>query len=107
MGELLDAAVAVTGSDAELVWVPEKVIEEAGISPWTELPIWLPRNAEYDGLHDGDVSAALNAGLACRPMRETIADTWAWLRTETDPAIDTDRHGIDPAKEKQVLDRIA
>jgi nucleoside-diphosphate-sugar epimerase len=109
MGELLDAAVKVTGSDAELVWAAPEVLEEAGISPWTELPIWLPQNAEYGGMHDADVSAAHGTGLSCRPVQETIADTWAWLQAEGDPRARPDRpeHGLDPAKEERVLDRIA
>jgi 2'-hydroxyisoflavone reductase len=107
MGELLEAAVEVTGSDAELVWAAEEVIEEAGIGPWIELPIWVPQNAEYGGLHDGDVSAALDAGLTCRPMPETVADTWAWLQAEGDPEPRSKSRRLDPAKERQVLDRIA
>ena len=108
MGELLDAAVKVTGSDAELVWASPDVIEEAGISPWIELPIWLPQDDEYGGMQDADVSAAHSAGLTCRPMRETVADTWAWLQAEGDPEPRTDRPrlGLDPAKEKQVIDRL-
>jgi 2'-hydroxyisoflavone reductase len=107
MGELLEAAVTVTGSDAELVWASPEVIEEAGISPWTELPIWLPDDAEYGGMHDGDVSAAYAAGLTCRPMPDTVADTWTWLRTEGDPGPRPGRPlGLDPIKERQVLDRL-
>lgn len=42
-GELLGACAAVTGSGAELRWTePEKVLA-AGIEPWSELPVWLPR----------------------------------------------------------------
>ncbi|MDN3352364.1 NAD-dependent epimerase/dehydratase family protein [Actinomadura sp. DC4] len=109
MGELLEEAVRVTGSDAELVWVSPSVIEKAGISPWTELPIWLPQDEEYGGMHDADVSAAYENGLTCRPMPETIADTWAWLQAEGDPAPRPDRPplGLDPAKEQRVLDEIA
>jgi nucleoside-diphosphate-sugar epimerase len=109
MGELLEAAVKVTRSDAELVWVTPEVIEEAGISPWIELPIWVPPNTEYGGIHDADVSAAHNAGLTCRPVEETITDTWAWLQAEGDPKPrpDRPRHGLDPAKEKQILDQLA
>jgi 2'-hydroxyisoflavone reductase len=109
MGELLEEAVKVTGSDAELIWLSPEMIEEAGISPWIELPIWLPRNTEYGGMHDGDVSAAHGAGLTCRPSEETIADTWAWLQAEGDPTPRPDRpqHGLDLAKEKQLLDRLA
>jgi hypothetical protein len=109
MGELLETAVKVTGSDAELVWVSPDMIEDAGISPWTELPIWLPQNTEYGGMLDADVSAAHDAGLTCRPIHETIADTWAWLQAEGDPVPRPDRpqHGLDPAKEAQALDRLA
>src|SRR5262249_49810589 len=41
-GEIFDACRAATGSDAELVWIPEDVITAAGIEPWTELPLWVP-----------------------------------------------------------------
>jgi 2'-hydroxyisoflavone reductase len=109
MGELLDAAVRVTGSDAELRWASPEVIEEAGISPWIELPIWLPDDDENGGLHDGDVSAAYKEGLTCRPVLETVADTWAWLQAEGDPEPRPGRPrlGLDPAKEEQALLRLA
>jgi nucleoside-diphosphate-sugar epimerase len=108
MGELLDTAIAVTGADAELVWASPEIIEHAGIAPWTELPIWLPDDAEYGGMHDGDVSAAQRAGLRCRPLLETVTDTWAWLQAEGDPQPQPDRPplGLDPGKEKEVLDRL-
>ncbi|MEV7908264.1 NAD-dependent epimerase/dehydratase family protein, partial [Streptomyces anulatus] len=61
MGELLGEAVRATGSAAELVWAAPEVIEEAGIGPWVELPIWVPDDAEYGGMHNGDVSAAYRA----------------------------------------------
>jgi nucleoside-diphosphate-sugar epimerase len=109
MGSLLATAVRVTRSDAELVWVSPSVIEEAGISPWIELPIWLPQDEEYGGMHDADVSAAYAAGLTCRPMPETVADTWAWLQAEGGPAPRPDRPrlGLDAAKEQRVLEGIA
>jgi len=105
MGELLETAVEVTGSTAELVWTDPETIEKAGIAAWTELPIWLPPTGEAAGLHRGDVSAAYRAGLTCRPIRETIADTWAWLQAEGDPAVPTTRAplGLDPEKERQVI----
>jgi 2'-hydroxyisoflavone reductase len=107
MGELLQTAIPVTGADAELIWVSPEMIEEADISPWTELPIWLPDDEEYGGIHDGDVSAAHRAGLSCRPMIQTVTDTWTWLRTEGEPPRDPDSPplGLDPIKEKVVLDR--
>src|ERR1017187_10545908 len=79
------AAREVTGQRANLVWVPPEVIEAAGIEPWTELPVWVPPTGEYAGLHNGDVSAAYAAGLRCRPVAQTIADTWRWLQAEGYP----------------------
>lgn len=107
MGELLETAVAVVGSDARLVWLSPEEIEEAEIGAWVELPVWLPPTGDYAGLHRGDVSAAYAAGLACRPVGETIADTWAWLQAEGEPARPANRGsvGLDPEKERQALAR--
>ncbi|MEU0809736.1 NAD-dependent epimerase/dehydratase family protein [Streptomyces sp. NPDC005970] len=79
-GELLEACVAVTGADAELRWTDPEAVLAAGVEPWTELPIWLPPGELYDTMYGGDVSRALAAGLRCRPVAETVAATWEWLR---------------------------
>lgn len=104
MGALLDACRAVTGSDAELVWTPPERISQAGIAPWTELPIWVPPDGDLAGLHAGDVSAALGHGLHCRGVADTVADTWAWLQREGDPPSLSDGSvGLDSAREAQFL----
>jgi 2'-hydroxyisoflavone reductase len=105
MGELLEAAVAATGSDANLVWVDPDVIEKAGIGGWIELPVWVPPVGEGAALHDGNVDAIYAVGLTCRPVSETVADTWRWLQAEGDPPVREGgfRHGLDPEKEREVL----
>ncbi|WP_162467828.1 MULTISPECIES: NAD-dependent epimerase/dehydratase family protein [Streptomyces] len=80
-GELLDACVRVTGADAELRWTAAETILAAGVEPWSDLPIWIPPGESYDAMHTADVSKALAAGLRCRPVEETVADTWAWLES--------------------------
>ncbi|WP_285756570.1 NAD-dependent epimerase/dehydratase family protein [Nocardiopsis ansamitocini] len=80
MGELLEACVRATGADARLHWVAPETILAAGVQPWTDLPIWLPEGDLYDALHRGDVTKAVAAGLRCRPVAETVTDTWAWLK---------------------------
>jgi hypothetical protein len=106
IGALLDRCVTVTGSDAELVWLTPEAIETAEVSGWTDLPIWVPPTGELAGLHDCDVSAAFAAGLRCRPMEETVADTWSWLQREGTPAPTTDRAGeigLTPGQERRLL----
>ena len=81
MGELLDACVQVTGGEGDLRWTGAEVILEAGIAPWEQLPVWVPGGSElHDALHRADVSRAVGAGLRCRPVLETVADTWSWLQ---------------------------
>ncbi|WP_149260503.1 NAD-dependent epimerase/dehydratase family protein [Actinomadura sp. K4S16] len=106
MDELLQACVDVTGSDANLVWTAPETILEAGIRPWMDLPVWLPPGEDYDTLHKGNVTKALSAGLRCRPVRETVADTWEWLRSIGGTAPqrpDRPVLGLDPEKENEVL----
>ncbi|BBH69637.1 reductase [Actinoplanes sp. OR16] len=85
MGSLLETAREVTGARADLRWISPAVIAGAGVEEWTQLPIWLPPGPLHRFMHDGDVSKAIGAGLRCRPVRETVADTWAWMRSLDGP----------------------
>ena len=78
--ELLRACVEATGSDASPVWVDAPWLLERGIEPWTELPVWIPREHESYAMHSGDTARAYAWGLRCRPVRLTVTDTWAWLQ---------------------------
>ena len=109
MASLLNAAVAATGSRANLIWVQPAVIEAAGIQPWTELPVWAPPYGEAAALHNGNVDAIMVAGLVWRPVEETVADTWRWLQAEGDPPVREGglKHGLDPDREREVLASLA
>ncbi|WP_419997475.1 NAD-dependent epimerase/dehydratase family protein [Streptomyces boninensis] len=106
MGELLEECVKVTGSDAVLRWYAPEAVLAAGFEPWTELPVWLPPGELHDYLHRGDTSTARKAGLRCRPVAETVADTWAWLESiggEAPQRGDRTRKGIDAEREAEFL----
>jgi 2'-hydroxyisoflavone reductase len=106
MGELLGVAAEVTGGRAELRWTTPEVIAAAGIEAWTQLPVWLPPGYGHDFMHRGDVTRAVGAGLRCRPVRDTVTDTWAWLNSlDGDAPLRTDRPavGLDPEAEAALL----
>ncbi len=108
MGSLLSAVVAVTGGAATLRWVDPPVVLAAGVAPWTDLPVWIPPGHEYEtfGLHTADVSRASAAGLRPRPVEETVADTWAWLRSiggAPPQRADRPAVGLDPEVEAAIL----
>ncbi len=103
IGALLDEAVRVTGGTAGLVWLTPEQVAHAGVQGWTELPIWVPPTGELAALHDGDSRAAHDAGLRCRPMAETVADTWAWLQREGPPKRPRPDTGFGPDAERRLL----
>lgn len=86
MSEVLGAAVEATGSGAELCWIPDAALERAGVEGWTELPLWLPPSLE--GTWRVGTARAQAAGLRCRPVAETVADVWAWLREGGEAELD-------------------
>lgn len=106
-GRWLADCVAVTGSGAELVWVPDEVLLEHDVEMWTELPLWLPAGPDTAATWQASVDRALAAGLRCRPVAETVRDTWSWMSAEEIDNLPTYRemphHGIEPGKEKKIL----
>lgn len=80
-GRIVEACVEVTGRRTTPVWVSDAILRRAGIEAWDDLPGWIPAGDEAAGMHDCDVSAAVAAGLTCRPIEATITDTWEWMQT--------------------------
>jgi nucleoside-diphosphate-sugar epimerase len=107
MGEVLDTAVAVTGSGARLAWVGDDALVAAGVEPWDELPLWLPE-ADLPGTWQVGTARAQAAGLRCRPVAETVADVWDWLRTGGAEELGDWRaehrpRGLSPRRERELL----
>ena len=99
-GELLDACVEATGSNAELVWADGQWLSDQGVRQWTEMPLW----RTPAGTWAMDPSRAHGAGLACRPLRDTVLDTWHWLQAEQPvPHERQAEHGLDPVREPELL----
>ena len=95
--QLLDEMRETIGSDADVVWLDGQRVLDAGVQPWTELPLWLP-DSDYAGMARADISRARAAGLTFRPVGETIADTLAWDRSEPG-----DRPTLTHDKEQEIL----
>jgi len=83
MGGLVDTLVnhgSRHGLSPNPVWIDEPVLRNAGIEPWTELPLWLPQDdAQFAGFYLADDARAAETGLAVRSLAATVADTAAWL----------------------------
>lgn len=101
MSDLLTACVLTTGGDAQLVWAPDKLLLDNDVKQWTELPLW----RTHAGVWKIDSTRAQAAGLVCRPLSETVTDTWAWLSDGGTPVQHPRwaEHGITQEKEAVIL----
>lgn len=93
--ELLDTCRTVSESDARVTWVTDEFLLEQGVGEWMELPLWLadPAMAAADR---ADVSRAVGAGLAFRPLADTVRATIELAET-------TDSAGLAPEREAELL----
>jgi 2'-hydroxyisoflavone reductase len=80
MQAVLEACRAASGADAHFVWRTDAELLAAGAAPWTGLPLWIPESdADFGGMLLARNELAISAGLRCRPLGDTVADTLAAL----------------------------
>lgn len=103
--QLLQACIEATGSNADLVWVGEQHLQAHNAEPFTQIPCWVPEAGEFAGFLEADTSLAARTGLVCRPVTDTVTDTWQWIEREGMPAQRPDRdvHGLPIALEQEIL----
>jgi 2'-hydroxyisoflavone reductase len=104
---LLEACRPEGGPETTLTWVDPGFLLDAGVTPWTELPLWLP-GEQHAGLGETRIDRALAAGLTLRPLAETARDTLAWARTlAVDPPRQQDGRyrvrTLTPERERELL----
>lgn len=94
---------ALPGDIDELrfTWVPADFLQEHGVRPWSEMTTWFGPRAV---ISETRIQRAVEAGLTFRPLAVTAADTLAWFRTLPSERQGDPRAGIDPEKERAVLE---
>ncbi|MET8140547.1 NAD-dependent epimerase/dehydratase family protein [Sphaerisporangium sp. NPDC005288] len=107
-GRWLAECAEVTGSDAELVWVDDRFLAGQDVQPWVELPLWLPAEPDAAAVWKISAGKAEAAGLRCRPVAETVRDTWDWIKGHDEAALRAryprwSSHGLAPDKEAALL----
>jgi 2'-hydroxyisoflavone reductase len=98
-GGMLEACRTVSGSDARFTWVDETYLLDSGVQPWSELPLWIPE--ANNGIFEIRNDKAIAAGLAFRPLAETIRETMRWdgKRSHDEPM----KAGLSREREQQLL----
>ncbi|MGW0486201.1 NAD-dependent epimerase/dehydratase family protein [Nonomuraea sp. NPDC003214] len=99
-GEMLAACQSAAGTDVELVWVDDAFLREHRVPEWVGLPLW----RDYPGTWHVDAGRARAAGLECRPLPQTVADTWSWMSSTVLSVTERSAElGIDRDRERQIL----
>jgi 2'-hydroxyisoflavone reductase len=104
MGEFLDIARQTLSPQAQFVWADEAFLDTQQVAPWSDLPVWVPRSEA--GLHRTDITRAVQQGLQCRPLAQTLLDTLAWSQRQPPVAVvegAPPRPGLTPEREAAVL----
>jgi 2'-hydroxyisoflavone reductase len=103
MRGMLDGIAAAVGHGDHLVWVPTAFLEAQNVSPWSDLPVWVPGQGDTAGFARRDIGKALAAGLTFRPLATTATETLAWFRTLPADRQANLKAGLKPAREAELL----
>ena len=107
MAQQLDAIKAAVpeGKNAQLTWVPAEFLSGQKVTPWGDMPTWIPRtDPDYAGANANN-RRAVAAGLTFRPLASTAVDALEWfnaLPEQTRTQL-VKGAGIDAEREKAVL----
>ena len=92
-------------ADARVTWVPTTFLEAEQVSPWSDLPVWVPGEGESAGFARRSIARARAAGLTFRSLAATAADTLAWFRAQPPARQAKLRAGLTPEREAELLAR--
>ena len=103
MKMVLEECKTVSQSDASFTWASDDFLLHEKVAPWSEMPLWFPEEAapHLRGFMYINCDKAVRAGIAFRPLNETIKETLIWH--ETNRPTGELKAGIDSDKEKSLL----
>ncbi len=106
MGQLVDESIGAAIQLARpavapsAVWVPPAFLQAQKLETWSDMPVWLPASGESAAFADTSATRALAAGLAVRPLRDTVIDTLAWHLQR--PAAEREKLKAGPSADREL-----
>lgn len=103
VGAMLEGIKTANKSNAKLTWVTTDFLESQKVSPWSDMPVWVPPRGEEGGMGRISIERAVGKGLTFRPLAETARDTLAWFKSQTAERQAKLKAGLSPEREAEVL----
>jgi 2'-hydroxyisoflavone reductase len=101
--KMLEGIKKGTGGDAKFTWVSTAFLEKNEVSPWSDLPVWVPGRDGAEGFTQISAAKAIAAGLTFRTVPVTAKDTLTWYKTLPEDRRGKLIAGISSDKEKELL----
>ena len=103
MGQMLGGIKEALKSNATFTWVNADFLEAQKVSPWSDMPVWVPPRGEEGGMGRTSNRKALAEGLTFRPLAVTARETLAWFKTLPPERQAKLQAGLTPEREAEVL----
>ncbi len=100
LSDILEPIIGASNSDAELAWVSEASILEAGVEAWTDIPLMAPTGSDFRYFLEVSAAKAMRHGLDFRPYEETLRDLLEWDRLRRDERL---KGGMTAQQEAELL----
>ncbi|MBI2333045.1 MAG: SDR family oxidoreductase [Chloroflexi bacterium] len=102
LNTVFETCKRVSKSKANFKWAPVEFLEKNNVTPWSDMPAWLPEVGENFGASHVDVSKAIHAGLNFTPLTDTIKVIYDWEFEH--PEGRELKAGLKPEREKELLE---
>lgn len=103
MAGLLYGIRAVTTARVSFTWVNADFLSEQKVSPWSDMPVWIPPQGDFAGFAQFNPKKAIDNGLSYRPLAVTARETLDWFETLPEDRRSKPKTGLTPEREAEVL----
>jgi 2'-hydroxyisoflavone reductase len=100
---MLEGVKAAEKSNAQFTWVDADFLAAQKVSPWSDMPVWVPPRGDEAGFAEISAKRALDKGLTFRALPDTVQATLEWFHQQTPERQAKMRAGITAAREAEVL----
>ncbi len=100
---MLAGIKSATKSNAQFTWADVDFLKTQKVSPWSDMPAWVPSRGDEVGFATVSNRRALAKGLTFRSLANTTAATLAWFHQQPADRRAKLHAGIKPERETEVL----
>jgi 2'-hydroxyisoflavone reductase len=82
MAEMLNGIKKATKSESQFTWADADFLAAQKVSPWSDMPVWVPARGDSKGFAEINVNKALSKGLTFRAVPDTTQATLDWFHKQ-------------------------